>query len=126
MYLVKTAQKKVLIALLRKAGLEALPTRFSDMIICPEKPPAMFMNNGYIIRITSITEELAIFFIEPPESRPKEKDLVCVKRNEQEFIGTVHEVKNDRMLIMTKVLSHPRLIEVSLDEVANKKRKDLS
>ena len=121
MYLVKTAQKNILIALLRKTGLEALPTRFSDMIICREKPPAMFLNNGYITRIIPITEELGMVFIEPPDSRPKEKDLVCVKRNGQEFIGTVHEVKNDRMLIMTKVLSHPRLIEVGLDEITTKK-----
>jgi len=120
MYLLKTAQKNVLIALLRKAGLEALPTRFSDMVICREDPPAMFLNNGYITRTIPITEELAMVFIEPPDSRPKEKDLVCVNRNGQEFIGTVHEVKNDRMLIMTKVFSHPRLIEVGLDEITTK------
>jgi len=121
MYLVKTAQKNVLIALLRKAGFEVLPTIFSDMVICPEEPPAMFLNNGYITRTIPVTEELATVFIEPPDSHPKEKDLVRIKRNGQELIGTVHEVKNDRMLIMTKVFSRPRLIEVSLDEITTKK-----
>jgi len=117
MYLVRTTRKKVLTNLLRKTGFEVLPTRFADMIICPQKPPVMYEENGYIRGIEFISEKLAADFYGPPVEHPKERDLVHVKNNGEELMGTVHEVKDNTVVVMVKVLHQPRLIEVDQEDI---------
>jgi hypothetical protein len=56
--------------------------------------------------IEVIPEKLALDFYGPPEECPKERDLVHIKSNGEELMGTVHEVKNNKVMVMVKVLYH--------------------
>jgi hypothetical protein len=117
MYLIKTTRKSVLTNLLARKGLKVLPTRFADMIICTSKPPVMFEENGYIKGVEIISEKLATNFFSPPVKCPSEREFVCVRKNGQEFMGTVHEVNGRSLTIMALVLYQPRLIEVDLEDL---------